>query len=109
MARTVATPLDRSERIWRFALAAGFLGLVASIIYTGPHIHEWTTTTVVLVPIATGVAAFLAGGILGYLAVNHPKDAGSSGIDGPDDPRPFTSADGQSDSDFFDGDHIDGH
>jgi hypothetical protein len=90
----------------RFAFGAGAIGLVAGIVYSGPHFSEWTLLSFILVPIACGVVAAILGGAWGYIA-SRDRGAMDGGGDGPDSMGPF---DGRSDSagahdHFGEGDH----
>jgi hypothetical protein len=81
--------MDQNRRIWYASFAAGFIGLVAGLIVTGPHMHEWTPSSVVLIPLGGGILGVVFGVVLGVMATSK-KDFNSSAADGPSDPTgPF--------------------
>jgi hypothetical protein len=83
-----ATQLTKTSLLWRFAFGAGFIGLAGGIVYSGPHFNEWTLSSLILVPVASGAVAAILGGVGGYIASRQP--GAMSGGDGPGDPMgPF--------------------
>jgi hypothetical protein len=99
-----------SGKVWRFTFAAGFIGVVAGIIYSGPKFGEWSMLSAIGVPIASGGVGAALGAALAYLTVSRSNEAVPGDLDGPTDPRPFISNDGFADNGHSsDWGHGDGH